>query len=537
VSKSLTTVCLTSDGRCLERFDRENRPVAAEHVQFDRQEQRSREYDREFVPNATVQELNRQLLDSIGAQIAPGFSPEKLIQLLDLGEYGPNGLQLRRAALLLFGNDILKWHPRCEVRILRASGTEIGSGTDYNVTEDETVRGNVIEILESAWDRLRPYLARTKFQPNALFRESIMYPEDACREALINAVAHRDYSAEGEPIEIVVFDDRMEVRSPGDLLATVTVPELVELKRVHESRNVFIARVLRELGYMREMGKGMRRIFSSVRQFDLVDPQLRSETGNFSVTLFHQSMFSQKDIQWLEGFSEFGLTKDEQRVVLLGRDGDLISTTQIMETLGYVDTEDFRALFEGMRRKGLIYSARSVAGGGKRNIPRFQVRAPQEAMQYLDELVQSLADTGSFERLGQDVEGSIRKNLSSNSPYRQNPGWTMSELAFMDSAKRPLPKLSAVWKNAARAATVPLPNSSTTSPQLVNTPSRLVGSVTAVKDNGFGFARADAGEDFFLHVSAFEDSSEFAKLAIYRSERSADHRPTAETMILEQPIA
>jgi ATP-dependent DNA helicase RecG len=174
-----------------------------------------------------------------------------------------------------------------------------------------------------------------------------MYPEDACREALINAVAHRDYSVEGEPVEIAIFDDRMEVRSPGGLLSSMTVTDLKELKRAHESRNVFVARVLRELGYMREMGEGMRRIFASIRKFDLVDPELHSDRNRFTITLFHRSVFSQKDIQWLQGFSGFSLTKGEERLVLSGCDEHLLSTAEIMEALGFVDTEDFRSLFEG----------------------------------------------------------------------------------------------------------------------------------------------------------------------------------------------
>ena len=142
ISKSFDCVHLTSDGRCVKRFDRENRPVSAERIQYERQESISQEYDRSFVPRASVQDLNLELIDSISAQLAPGYSPEKLLQLLDLAEFGIDGLKLRRAALLLFAKDIVKWHPRCEVRILRAAGTEIATGHDYNVIEDDTIKGN-----------------------------------------------------------------------------------------------------------------------------------------------------------------------------------------------------------------------------------------------------------------------------------------------------------------------------------------------------------------------------------------------------------
>ena len=103
----------------------------------------------------------------------------------------------------------------------------MGVGANYNVSEkDHLVRGNVIHILESAWETLRPHLARTRFQSDALFRETIMYPEVACREALVNAIAHRDYSIEGLPTEILVFDDHVEIKNPGALLSTISLDAL-----------------------------------------------------------------------------------------------------------------------------------------------------------------------------------------------------------------------------------------------------------------------------------------------------------------------
>ena len=74
-----------------------------------------------------MKELDVSVIDSVAKQIAQGYSPEKLLQFLDLAEYGPEGLRLRRAAVLLFAKDISRWHPRCEVRILRPSKGQNGS--------------------------------------------------------------------------------------------------------------------------------------------------------------------------------------------------------------------------------------------------------------------------------------------------------------------------------------------------------------------------------------------------------------------------
>jgi ATP-dependent DNA helicase RecG len=437
-------------------------------------------------------------------QIAPGYSAEKFLQFLDLAEFTPEGFALRRAALLLFAKDIVKWHPRCEVRIVRVAGKDLRAGHEYNVVEDDTIRGNISVILENTWDRLRPHLARTRFQTNALFRESIIYPEDACREALINAVAHRDYSMEGKLTEVLIFDDRIEFRSPGELLSSIPMAALVGLKGAHQSRNVFIARVLREIGYMREMGEGIPRIFNSVRQFELVDPEISSQQSQFVVTLHHRSVFSPKDIEWLESFSDFELTKDEQRVALLGRDGRLLSTAEIIQTLGIVDTEDFRALYERLNKIGIIYSATPAkhSGARRRNVPRFQIRPPHEAQQYLNELRGALVKIGPFEKASQEMSRRLRSMVSSNSPYYRNPDWALRALGLLSEQNAPLPRLHALWSSH-------IPQRRCDSIRKRNGTVRNV-----LHSGGYAFAETEEGETFFLHIYNLENRDDWDGIAV-----------------------
>ena len=87
INKSTKYIHLTSDGRCLQRSDRETIPVSVEQLRFERQEQISREYDRKFVDGATLQNLDESLIASVGETVAPGFSNEKVLQTLGLAEY------------------------------------------------------------------------------------------------------------------------------------------------------------------------------------------------------------------------------------------------------------------------------------------------------------------------------------------------------------------------------------------------------------------------------------------------------------------
>jgi len=504
VAKSTTQVHITSDGRCLQRFDKENRPVPFERIQFERREQISLEYDRAFIYGATMLDLDIDLIDSVAKQLAQGYSPEKLLQFLGLSEYGPGGLKLRRAALLLFANDIRKWHPRCEVRIMRISGVELGVGASYNVIMDDTIIGNITHIVETAWETLRPHLARTRFRPDALFRESIIYPEITCKEALINAIAHRDYSLEGLPIELFIYDDRMEIKSPGGLLSSISIEDLIQLKRAHQSRNVYISRVLRELGYMREMGEGMSRIFSTMREFDLIDPELMIEKDSFKVTLHHKSIFSPKDVEWLKGYKDFELTKNEQRVVLLGRDGHLLSTNEIIKTLGIVDTDDFRALYQNMNRKGIIYNVKpklAQGGGRRREIGRFLIVPPQEAHQYLEELLRIIISFGPQLELTNDHLAILEYRLSPNSPYNKYILACLQNLGLINAQRRFLPKARALWGQVLADQIQPA--------------EVKYGKLIMKKHlEGYGFILGDDGVDYFLHASNLVPPLKFGQLEV-----------------------
>jgi Predicted transcriptional regulator containing an HTH domain and an uncharacterized domain shared with the mammalian protein Schlafen len=86
------------------------------------------------------------------------------------------------------------------------------------------------------------------------------YPRFSWQEALLNAIAHRDYSVQGSCIEVWLFDDRMEVVSPGGLLPELNLQELLSRKRVHCSRNPRLMRTLVDLGLTRDQGEGIPRM-------------------------------------------------------------------------------------------------------------------------------------------------------------------------------------------------------------------------------------------------------------------------------------
>src|SRR6267143_61024 len=313
------------------------------------------------------------------------MSAEKCLQHLDLAEFDGFSFRLRRAALLLFARSPNKWHPRSQVRLLKIKGNELKSGEDYNVTIDQEVTDNVLRLIETSWDLVRPHLTETRLSPSAVFKTQIIYPEAACREALLNALAHRDYSIEGRGVEVHVYDDRLMVTSPGGLLSSIAVEDLIKQKGVHQSRNSFLARVLREVGYMRELGEGMRRIYELMQSSDLAPPEIVTDSSSFSIALHQKYVYSKEERLWLDKFTRLELTREQKTVVRLGYDDHIVSAKDIWEAVGIVDTDAYRRLIESMRRIGVLTDALTRKDVEKlarkrritrKAVPRYVIHAP-----------------------------------------------------------------------------------------------------------------------------------------------------------------
>ncbi|MER8958887.1 ATP-binding protein [Mesorhizobium sp. M0701] len=204
----------------------------------------------------------------------------------------------------------------------------------------------------------------------------------------MNAIAHRDYSEEGRGIEIYVFDDRIEIKNPGGLLSSISVADITSLRGVHQSRNSYVARALREIGVMRELGEGMRRIFELMKNNELAPPEITADASSFALALHHRPMYNKDEALWLEQYDGLQLSSDEKAVILMGRRGDLISPNEIIRRIGIVDTENYRQIVHSLQTKGIFETAlpkmkakqlSQRKGVGVRDIPRFKVRPARDA--------------------------------------------------------------------------------------------------------------------------------------------------------------
>ncbi|OQY80491.1 MAG: hypothetical protein B6D41_20860 [Chloroflexi bacterium UTCFX4] len=181
------------------------------------------------------------------------------------------------AGLLLFGREPQRLLPSAEILLARYVGAEM---SDTFIRE--TARGALPEQIRAAEAFLTTNMRKGARIADFKREEKPEYPLSAVREVMVNAVAHRDYQIRGEEIRVLMFNDRIEVYSPGRLPGHITVENIVEERF---ARNEVIVQVLTDLGFVERLGYGIDRILRQMNEAGLPQPKFQETTNGFRVTL------------------------------------------------------------------------------------------------------------------------------------------------------------------------------------------------------------------------------------------------------------
>jgi ATP-dependent DNA helicase RecG len=172
--------------------------------------------------------------------------------------------KLKNAALLLFGKDPLKFFGAVSFRIGRFGSSH------HDLKFHDIIEGNLIEMPDKVMAMLKSKYLVMNIRYEGLQRiEELEYPEDALREAILNAIIHKDYT--GVHIQLSVYDDKIILWNPGSLPAEIN---LDQLKDKHPSipRNKIIADIFFKAGYIEAWGRGINKIISGFEEASLPQP-------------------------------------------------------------------------------------------------------------------------------------------------------------------------------------------------------------------------------------------------------------------------
>lgn len=118
-------------------------------------------------------------------------------------------------------------------------------------------------------------------------KDILEIPTLALREGIINAIVHRDYSNQGRDIKIGIYDDVVEIVSPGGLPSTLTIEQIYSGRS--EIRNRVLARIFKEFNFIERWGSGINRMINLCKNANLKAPEIR-ETGDSVILTFYRAM-------------------------------------------------------------------------------------------------------------------------------------------------------------------------------------------------------------------------------------------------------
>ena len=200
----------------------------------------------------------------------------KVLSTIRAGEYVDGEFRLNTAGALFFAKDISKFNLSHQVKMVRFfddEGVKTFDNAEFNMS--------FLKLLEEAELFFNKTLVNIS-QVKGFKRETIQeYPYEAIREALVNALAHRDYTITTAAITFYIYNDRIEIKSPGRLVYPLTVEDLGENDPIH--RNETICNIFSKTTYMEHVGTGIKRMKDAMKLNNLEEPEFIESEGFFKV--------------------------------------------------------------------------------------------------------------------------------------------------------------------------------------------------------------------------------------------------------------
>jgi ATP-dependent DNA helicase RecG len=202
-------------------------------------------------------------------------------------------LKIKNSAILLFAKDPIKFIPQAELKLVQFSGVE-----PVEIVSHKLIQDDLVDSIEQVLSFIRSHInKKIEIKKSGKREEEYEYPLDVVREAIVNAIAHRDYFSK-DAIQIYLFENRIEITNPGslphglpkELFGTISV-----------QRNPITYRFLRDLRYVEGLGTGVPRMKNNMREAGLSDPEFIFTESFFRIILYnkkgkHRVIEGEKDL-------------------------------------------------------------------------------------------------------------------------------------------------------------------------------------------------------------------------------------------------
>jgi len=255
------------------------------------------------VQRATLSALNQEKLELYidllkkGKPNLAGMDTESIYELMSVTRNN----EVTLSAAMIFSPYPQAYFPQLCITAISVPGTEIGDigGLGERFLDNQRIEGSIPEMLEEAIRFVKKNMKnKTIINPLTGAREDRTdYPVTAVREAVINALVHRDYSVhtEGIPVQMIMYEDRMEIRNPGGIYGRIKADQLGKMQP--DTRNPVLALVLKTLRVTENRYSGIPTIRREMEKFQLKEPEFVDGRGSFTVTFYKAGSIGKREAE------------------------------------------------------------------------------------------------------------------------------------------------------------------------------------------------------------------------------------------------
>lgn len=350
------------------------------------------EHDREPVLEATEADLDTEMVNEFlrsvrarGRRFAEMERGDLLHQMGVLVTTTDGSVHPSLAGLLSLGSYPQQFFPQLFVSFVALPGLTMGDTTPdgRRFLDNQNLDGSIPAMVEDA-----TYAAIRNMRKAAIIQgmgreDRYDYPLDVIRELVVNALMHRDYSPEarGSQVQIEIYPDRLEVKSPGGLHGPITTDVLGTPEQRSTSRNALLAKLLTDIpmpqgrgeAICENRGSGLRAVMTSLRRVGMSPPDFRVVPDAVDVVVPQHALLSEDVIEWINELGEPGLTDPHYLALAMMRIGGTTSNG-MLQTWGVEMHEASKAL------RDLVARGVATRTGGKR-YARYRLAADQVANQ------------------------------------------------------------------------------------------------------------------------------------------------------------
>lgn len=287
-----------------------------------------------------IEQFCRNFREDRAGRLREDITNEEILELRHLGKFQTGKFMPNIACVLVFAQDPQERFPGCKIRFLRFEGEIEGTGDKWRPVKDVKIDSGPIALQIVEAERLLESQLRTFTHLTAGTRFDTLpeYPKTAWYEALVNACVHRSYNLKNMNIFIRMFDDRLEIESPGGFPALVT-PE--NIYYTEHPRNPFLFDAMFYLRFVRAAREGARRIRDSMQEWALPRPEFsQRESGYPFVRVTLRNDYKQRKVLLdSAGVAFLGLglfntlTQEERRAVNYAAEHGKVKPSDLMRLL------------------------------------------------------------------------------------------------------------------------------------------------------------------------------------------------------------